>query len=616
MIGGYIFHHEIKDISDRLNDTFNDTYKTIPCGQNGFLFFDNPFSDFPTGLCFSTNLVILSQDLLVARNSCGDYSLIDVNNDLSGSFLNKRADTFKDIISDFRLIVLERRGENIDLYLVSNRAGNGRMYYSIVESGILFSSDLRFLLKIVPLDVNDTAVYSILKYGAIPEPITISVNIAAVPPAHYLLYNVLGGTYQSTAFFRFEFPCDTQRETVDDFDAVIQPVKETLRKSAHFLGQLKPAILISGGVDSSLYASYLNEFDSDRLHGINCTFGDEDPELKFARMFAQKINANLHVGKMHSEDALAILNDTVALTDHPFADFSSLPISFILKFMKENVRQTGMLIEGNGGDDCFGFPALADQLKTQVKGYFPRICKDVVALVFRDSKSWKWESKQGFLSRILALADDHEINPLNYFLVFAPTNFLRLNGHQARDRNLNDVMESVFSSCTESYDSLSYEAKVTVRQLLHINSRQWTAKAFSVGESLGIRTIYPYIWRDILILQGSIPWDVKINKDTVKWPLKRLLEEFMPADFVYRKKSGFVPPFVQWLTARDFNHAVRETLLSPNGIVNRLVPSNIISELLADALQGQRLRYPVLNFLWAALFTELWISHHKITRMS
>ena len=172
-------------------------------------------------------------------------------------------------------------------------------------------------------------------------------------------------------------------------------------------------------------------------------------------------------------------------------------------------------------------------------------------------------------------------------------------------------MEEVFSSCGKQYDTLRYEAKLTIRQLLHINSRQWAAKAFSVGENLGIRVIYPYIWSDVLTVQGTIPWEAKIHQGVVKWPLKRLLEEFMPKEFIYRQKSGFVPPFVQWLTSKPFNQTVRDILLASDSTIGRIIPPRIIDELLDDALTGKSLRFPVLNFLWAALFAEMWIQKHQ-----
>ena len=612
MIGGYIFQHEDPEITDRLNMVLKDTFHRIPCGEPGFLFHDNPFSDINTAAYTSERLSMLSQDLLITSGSNGDYSLLSLRHDLPELFLRKQTDVFHDIISDYRLIIVERKQEDIELYLVSNRAGNGRIYYSTLDSGILFSSDLRFLLKILPLETNDPAIYGILKYGATPEPLTISRNISAVPPAHYLHYTVNSGTCQSHTYFQFDFPCDKRQGSVENFDALLQPAKQALRKSAQFLRQQNPAILISGGIDSSLYAFYLHEFDDhEQLHGINCTFGAHDPESAFAQQLADKVNAHLHIGTMETKDVLTLLHDTVALTGHPFSDFSSLPIVFTLKFMKEHVAESHMLIEGNGADDCFGFPDLGTQSKFMIKAHFPRVCKKTISSLFQRSNTWKWTSHEGFLARGLALSDVHEINPLNYFLVFAPINFLRLNISPTWDRELTDVMDGVYSRCGKDYEPLSYEAKITIRQLLHINSRQWAAKAFSVGESLGIRTIYPYIWRDILTLQGAIPWQAKIHNGIVKWPLKHLLEEFMPHDFIYRPKSGFVPPFVQWLTSTDFNRTVRDILLASDATIGRIVPPQLIEELLDDALLGKSLRFPVLNFLWGVLFTEMWIQRHS-----
>lgn len=611
MIGGYLFQHENTDLLDRLNKVLHAGFTRIPSGEAGFLFHDNPFSDMDTAVYDSERLTMMTQDLLIKGDADDKHSSLDLCQDLPEAFLNRKGESFEDIVSDFRMIVIDRQQEDIDLYLVSNRAGNGRMYYFTTASSILFSSDIRFLLNVIPFEVCDIAVYAILKYAAIPEPMTISRKISSVPPSHYLLHNLRSGTSRTNVYFKFDFPCDTSKHSIDDFDTLLQPVKQKLRKSAQFLRKRNPAILLSGGIDSSLYASYLHEFEGERLHGINCKFGDNDPEFDFARALAEKIDAHLHVGEMDTEAALALLHDTVTLTGHPFSDFSSLPIVFILKFIQEHVKEARMLIEGNGADDCFGFSELANQSKMLYKNHFPKVCKDTIAFLFQHSTIWKWASKEGFFARMLALADNNEINPLNYFLVFTPVNFLRLNTYKEWDKQLTDIMDGVFSCCGKNYETLSYEAKVTIRQLLHINSRRWAAKAFSVGESLGIRVVYPYIWRDILIHQGTIPWEAKIHNGIVKWPLKRLLEEYMPREFIYRPKSGFVPPFVQWLTSEKFNQTARDILLSSDGTMRRIVPPRIITELLDDALQGKLLRVPVLNFLWGALFTEMWIQKHK-----
>ncbi|MBU0986653.1 MAG: asparagine synthase [Proteobacteria bacterium] len=612
MIGGYIFQREQPDILNHLDQALGDSFTRIPWAKMGFLFFDEPYADFQTACYTSEHLTLLSQDLLVTGNAEGDYTRLDLKHDFADLFLRKKIESLHEIVSDYRLVILEQEQTGSNLYLVSQRAGNGRMYYHSSDGGILFASDIRFLLRIMPLQVSQPAVYAMLKYGAIPEPLTISKQISAVPPAHYLQYVVNTGICHTKVYFQFEFPCDTLSEPVTDFDALLQPVKHTLRKSAQFLRQQNPAILLSGGIDSSLYASYLHEFDhGDQLHGINCTFGHSDPEFPFARAIGEKIQARLHVGKMEETDALAILNDTVALTGHPFSDFSSLPIVFILKFMQKHVPEARMLIEGNGADDCFGFPNLTTQPKFRIKHRFPRVGKEVIAFLFQHAKHWKWKSHEGILARFLALADNHEIDPLNYFLVSAPVNFLGLHTYREWDRKVCRVMAEVFSRCGKDPATLSDKAHLTIRQLLHINSRQWAAKAFSAGESLGIRVIYPYIWRDVLTVQGTIPWEAKVHNGIVKWPLKRLLEDFMPREFVYRQKSGFVPPFVQWLTNPYFNQTVRDMVFAAHSSVGQIVPIPIIRALLDDALLGQNLRFPVLNFLWAAIFSEMWIQKYR-----
>ncbi len=611
MIGGYIFQKKDKVIDTRLKELLHDSFHSIQCAERGFLFYDNGFSENQTTSYSSENLKVLTQDLLITGDSDGNFRQLHPDGEFAGWFEKEKVESFKKIVNNFRLIVVDQTQEEAVLYLASNRAGNGRMFYYQADSRILFSSDIRFLFRVTPLKVNDLALYAILKYGAIPEPLTIAEGIRAVPPGQYLRYDPRNASSELRTYFYFEFPCDSEKFSESKLDSYLQPAKFTLRKSADFLSKQQPAILVSGGIDSSLYAHYLKEFSPDPVRAIHCTFGDHDPEFPFARELAQTINARFQVGKMQEEDALEILKDTVRLTGHPFSDFSSMPIVYILKFTKDHVENADILIEGNGGDDCFGFPDLNSRQKFQLKNLFPGVLKEATSFLFKNSTSWKWESQNRLISKIFSLTDVHELSPINYFLVLTPVNFLGLNIYKSWDSELNSIMQNGFSSYVQKGEKLSYRAEITIRQLMHVNSRRWAAKAFSVGENLGIRVLYPYIWLDVLIAQGRIPWEAKIHNGIIKWPLKRLLEEHMPGDFIYRKKSGFIPPLVKWLTTQQFNHIVRDTLLSTNGNINRIVSPKILEELLNDALQGKNLRHSILNFLWGAFFAEQWIGNYK-----
>jgi len=612
MIGGYIYRRNDIGLESCLQERLDHSFIRIDVWDCGFLFCDQPYRDDHTSRLVSDDLVVLSQDLLVATNSDGEYRPFDLSSELPGLFSKDEPTAFNTIASDYRMAVVRRRGEETTLFLASNRAGAGRIYFCPTESGVVFSSDLRFLLGVTQGDISRLGIYSILKYGAVPEPMTICSNVNAVPPAHFLRYEVNDGTQSMVPYFRFQFPFEFEEHPPRDEAEILEPAKEALRKSSRFLHAHRPVILLSGGIDSSLYGCYLNETGGEALQGFYCAFGDDDPELVLAQRIADRLQADLHMARMGKSDATRVLDDVTRLTDHPFSDFSSLPITFLLQYAGERMGERTVLIECNGGDDCFGFPDLANEKKFTLKHQFPRSLKRVIAAAFKATTYWKWEGQEGLLARACALSDSHEKTLLDYFLVLAPLGYLGVRPSGEWDDTLQDEMERVFSRCGDDYEGLSYSAKMTIRQLLHVNSRRWAAKALSVGESLGIRVVYPFIWREVLVEQGRIPWNLKIRDGVVKWPLKRLLEEYMPGSFIYRKKSGFVPPFATWLTDEAFNHTVREILLDRSAFVAEVVPPAVLENLLSDALEGRKLRHLILNFLWGALFTEMWLRKHAV----
>ncbi|MGA1823466.1 MAG: asparagine synthase-related protein [bacterium] len=47
---------------------------------------------------------------------------------------------------------------------------------------------------------------------------------------------------------------------------------------------------------------------------------------------------------------------------------------------------------------------------------------------------------------------------------------------------------------------------------------------------------------------SKIPFLLKVRKGIVKWPLKKMLGNFMPENFIYRSKFGFVPSLAEMAT--------------------------------------------------------------------
>ena len=609
MICGYVYSKINEDLDRRLRSRLTDHFEEIRVWDVGSLFQERGSGCKKDASSNLEERVLLSHDVLATSDGHGGYREEDSWKGLSEAFNRKGIEALNEIVSDYRMAVVDKKSRT--LFLVSSRAGSGRIYYHELEGGIVFSSDLRWLMRAVEFRRNDVAVYAILKYGAVPEPLTINERVSAVPAAHYLKYKVEAGKSSLHCCYKFKFKETEGGVSPKDDPAVLEPVRSALQKSAGFLAEKSPVMLLSGGIDSSLYGFYLRAAAKEPLQAFYCAFGDDDPELAFASAAGERMGAELQIIHMEASDGLAALDNVAELTDHPFSDFSSLPVTFLLKRIREEVGDSRIVIECNGADDCFGFADLAAESKFRLKHRVPAGLKRGVSSLMRNVPYWKWEGHAGLWARLSALSDVHEESALNYFMVLAPINFLGRDVPREWDEMIFETMERVFSGCAENHEKLSYKAKVTIRQLLHVNSRRWAAKALSVGESLGLQVVYPYIWREVLDEQGKLPWGVKIHNGVVKWPLKKLLEEFMPKDFIYRKKSGFVPPFAKWLTRKDFNDRIRDILFDPKGFVTDLVPRRILEELLQDALNGRKLRHSILNFLWGAAYTEMWVHKHK-----
>ncbi|MBN1568048.1 MAG: hypothetical protein JXA73_09390 [Acidobacteria bacterium] len=609
MIGGYLYRRIDKDIHARLQQKLASCSK-VETWDIGFFFYNHPEQNGRTICAVSPDTVAVSEDLLINSDGSSGYREIDLKRDFLDDYGRNGTRAFDGIQCDFRMAVVSKKENRPALQLVSHRAGAGRMYYHKLEEGILFSSDLRFLLDILTLEVNEPAVYAILKYGFIPDPFTVSRSISSVPVAHYANFDLIEGKDSVRPYFRFRFDC--RGVPVEN---ALDGARSALKNSAAFLGRYPSAMMLSGGIDSSLFGCYLNELRQEPLQAFYCAFGLNDPEYPYATAIAGKLGINLKVATMGKSDALQALDDIVRLADRPYSDFSSLPIVFLLQFIREHMDRRGIIIDCNGGDDCFGFAALQNESKYRLKHAFPKTLKKGISSVLKRFPHWKWESHEGMIAGIAALADAHEKTPLDYFLVQAPALYMDFHAPPEWDEILQDSIEQLSRNCSQDYSSFGYEEKITVRQLLFINSAQWTAKALSVSESLGIRMMYPYIWRDVLQEQGRIPWDAKIHKGTVKWPLKKMLEDYMPSDFIYRMKSGFVPPLVHWLTDPSFNRKARDLVVRTDGYVSRIIPARLLDELFTDALSAKRLRFPLLNTLWGAIFTESWIREHAKGRL-
>lgn len=481
-----------------------------------------------------------------------------------------------------------------ELLLFSNRATSGRMYYFFQNDEFFFSNDFTLLASIKDFELSQAGLYSYLKYGAVPEDITFDKQIKSVPVGHYfkLDYDNHCGDYFS--YFQFDYRTSNQ-----DTKELLSKTKSELTNIAKIYKNKSIHMLISGGIDSTLFAFYLKE-SSAKIIGHYCRFGENDPEQKYAEEAANSLNIPLVIHTLDDNKIISEIKDTASNTDFPHSDFSNVSINFLLREIRNKYGKNSIIIECNGADDGFGYAGLLkiDLWKKLYK--LPNFILKILAFIFNYGNTWMIDSylRRRFFYFERAIGK----NIYNSYMM-SNAGYKIIKNSKKYNSEILIKINSFFNNNIKGNNKSLYQ-KMNTAQFLHINSRLWTAKGYSPAQNLNLDIKFPFTWKNILDFQSEIPLDMKINGTIVKWPLKKLLENYMSNEFIYRKKSGFAPPILRWLSKEENFNFFKSNIY--DGIIINYIKKEKIDKMFKKIQKGEIVSRYVITLLWSLLFFEIW----------
>ncbi|NBX88308.1 MAG: hypothetical protein EBQ97_07315, partial [Bacteroidetes bacterium] len=95
--------------------------------------------------------------------------------------------------------------------------------------------------------------------------------------------------------------------------------------------------------------------------------------------------------------------------------------------------------------------------------------------------------------------------------------------------------------------------------------------------------------------------------------LKDLLTQFMPKEFVYRRKEGFGAPLEQWLASARFQSMIDSILLNKSNPMFRYINYTECLNIVSTYRQNMGIKR-VLNChiqLWSLLCLAIWFAEHS-----
>lgn len=473
------------------------------------------------------------------------------------------------------------------LYLARDRIGEKPLYYGSFGNFWGFASELKALTNHPDFQktLNKAALHSYFKYGYIPAPLSIWEGINKLLPGAYVVYD-LANEIASPQIRWWNNVCDG-RTTAGSYDVSLETTLHNQLISSvseQLVADVPVGAFLSGGVDSSLIVALAKlELQTD-IHTFSIGFDDKSvDESKYAKQVANKLGVKHSQWIISSGEALNVIPQLPKIYDEPFGDSSSLPSFLVAQFAKKEVS---VVLTGDGADELFG-------------GY-GRYHNKKIALAWRLWLNLKNKSAaqlliksfgEGKLMRMLAAKDFQE------FYSIYTSHWMRVPMKWDSDKfERSDVecsgtlLEKMMYQDTNQYLPDCILTKVDRSTMSH-----------------GLESRLPFLDSRVLATSSRLNQNMFTNSKKGKLVLRRILENYLPANLINRPKQGFAIPLGQWLVndlRQVADHYLCESSINRSGVLD----CDAIVDAWNRLKKGEgKYQYHV----WLVLVFQIWFQEHS-----
>ena len=180
------------------------------------------------------------------------------------------------------------------LFLARDRVGQKPLYYTNLDGGIAFASDLKALLFLreCSRELDPLAIHHYLTYQYIPTPRTIFKAIRKVPPATVI--TVRRGHTSRSRYWDLRY---LEKIRYNNFQEYVDQFLELFREAVRLrmIADVPLGAFLSGGIDSSSVVAMMSAVSEGPVRTFTIGFRESDfDETPYAEMVAQQYATDHH----------------------------------------------------------------------------------------------------------------------------------------------------------------------------------------------------------------------------------------------------------------------------------------------------------------------------------
>src|SRR5829696_6062479 len=497
------------------------------------------------------------------------------------------------------------------LLLARDHFGQKPLFYTEQAGRLTFASEIKALLADDPslAELSPHALDQYLTMRFVHPPETFFARVRSLPPAHYMVWEK--GRSRIERYWDLMYGPKWTYSEAETLDRIDELLAETVK--LHLLSDVPVGAFLSGGLDSTLIASYTAKILGSELRTFSMGIPYRDlNELPYAAAVAAKYGTQHHAEEV-TPSVVEDLPRLVSALDEP-AD----PLSIcLLHLARMTARHVKVVLGGDGGDELFGgYDRYAADRWLDAYGAVPEVVRNAVAdqLLRRLPDRFTFKSVTHKLRWVDLMArktgGERYSESLQFFWfneahrseLYSPAFRNQLLGARP-DACLLDLYAA--PNAEEPIDRMMYvdAASRLPGQSLTILDRA------TMAYSLESRS--PFLDPRFAEFMARVPVRLKIRGRRLRYLERRLGERYLPPDVLRRKKQGFASPLMYILENEVRSLAPRllhQSELVRDGYLRGERVKQIVDEHLAR-------RYDHGNRIWLLLSAEVWYRRY-ISRRS
>jgi asparagine synthase (glutamine-hydrolysing) len=448
-----------------------------------------------------------------------------------------------------------------ELTLIRDRMGIKPVYYYHDGDNFFFASELKVIKALRPaiaLTVDELAVSDYFHLGYIPQPRSIYREVKKMPSGTVL--KVKKGNVESKAYWKLNDKF--QPETLKNFSQAKARLKELVISSVRYrmISDVPFGTFLSGGIDSSLVTAAAQSISEKPVSTFSIGFNENKyNESIHAEKVARHLGTNHHPFTVTHHDAMELFDKLDSIYDEPYADTSAIPTMMVSALARKHVTMT---LSGDGGDELFmGYGAYrwAERLNNPMVNLFGAGIRTVLGLGDNRMK----RAAHLFGGPNGTRLHSHIFSQEQYF--YAQKEFQNLFAKKLPVEDVaKDLLNGIARQLSAKEQQALFDMNFYLRDCLLVKVDRATMQH-------SLETRVPLLDYRIVEFALNLDESLKVKGDVMKYLLKEVLYDFVPAEYFNRPKQGFSIPLQMWLK-KELRYLIEdyasEAIIRKHGWIN------------------------------------------------